>query len=78
MDKKLVFTRKPYNGFLYKWSPDTNTIKKSTQQKNGLPVGCSASANSQGEDYQVTYVYDVKTMNGEEHRIAYVECDYVK
>jgi hypothetical protein len=78
MKEKQVFTRKPYTGFLYKWSPETNIIKKMTHYTTGLPTGCKAKPFSQGEDYQTTYVYDFQIINGEEHRFAYVECGYVQ
>lgn len=75
--QKQIFTRKPYVGFLYKWSPETNVIKKSNQHSSGLPTGCTAIAFTQGEDYNTTYAYDFKIINGNEKHFAYVECDYV-
>ena len=32
--KKLVFTAKPFEGFLYKWSPDENVIKKNKKNQS--------------------------------------------
>lgn len=78
MEKKLVFTRKPHNGFLYKWSPGKNEVNKTSNKKISSPIGCTAIANSQGQDYNTTYVYDSEIINGEEHKFAYVECGYVE
>ena len=74
--EKKVFTRKPYNNQLYKWSPDTTT-KKSIKH-NTTPYFCSATPNSQGEDWKGGYVYEVVILNGQQKRLAYVECDYIE
>lgn len=76
MEKK-IFTRKPYNSFLYKWSPETSIVKKPREEKLRAQF-CDAIKFSQGEDWNVTYVYDLVYNNGAYHRYAYVECDYVE
>lgn len=78
MDKK-IFVRKPYDKFLYKWSPDTEITKKTDVKLDKLktPFYCNAVTSSQGEDWVVTYVYD-SVFDGVYHRWAYVECDYVE
>jgi hypothetical protein len=72
-----VFTRKPYDKNLYKWSPQQET-KKAAKKSQPDGIGCTATPNSQGEDWNVTYVYEKVITNSIEHRYAYVECDYVK
>lgn len=78
LGKKKVFTRRNGNqkgGELYRWSPiPTDKIAKGG---NNNAFFCTATPRSQGEDWKVTYVYQVVLDNGVEHRIAYVECDYV-
>ena len=75
---KKVFTRRPSSAFLYKWAPNESlNKKKKTLKKSKLPF-CTATPNSNGEDFNVTYVYnEVIDPNGVVHRYAYVECDYV-
>lgn len=75
---KPTFTRKPYNKFLYKWSPDTTRLKNNTTNESGLPTFCEAPAFSQGEDWVTTYTYQFSVINGIQHQGAYVECDYVQ
>jgi hypothetical protein len=76
---KKVFVRKngsQKGGRLYKWSPvPTN---KTIKNGDGRKFFCTATPNSQGEDWRVTYVYEIVVINGVQHRIAYVACDYVK
>ncbi len=74
---KKEFSRKPYDKFLYKWSPDDD-IKKNPNKIDGIrPYFCNAQPRSQGEDWITTYVYEIVNTNGKIKRIAYVECDYV-
>ena len=77
---KKVFTRN--NGFqkggqLYKWSP-LPSDKRATKVDNSRPFYCSATPRSQGEDWKVTYLYSITVVDGVQHRIGYVECDYVR
>lgn len=75
---KPVFTLKTYGPQLYKWSPDTS---KAPAQKiiDVKPYYCNAKSGSQGQDWVITYVYDLSvTNNGQQERLAYVECDYVE
>jgi len=74
---KKIFVRKPYDKNLYKWSPTDDAKKKKKKSSTGAPE-CTATAGSQGEDWDVIYVYNRVIINGIEHRNAYVECDYVK
>ena len=76
MEKK-IFTRKSHGGFLYKWSPDTSIVRQPRIDKIKAQF-CNAIKFSQGEDWDTTYVYDLVYSNGEYHRNAYVECDYVE
>jgi len=76
-----VFTRKNGNqkgGRLYKWSPipsDKRATKGSAGQGNYY---CNATPRSQGEDWKVTYMYTITVVNGVQHKVAYVACDYVQ
>lgn len=78
LDKNRTFVRKPYDKNLYKWSPQQDD-KKAKRRKQAGNVGCTAKPRSQGEDWIVTYVYEL-TLDSQNqvHRVAYVECDYVK
>lgn len=78
---KKVFTKKTYSAPLYKWSPLDNTISNLDAnlkaRNNKRPYYCSATPNSQGQDWVTTYVYKIIVVNGQQQRIAYVACDYV-
>lgn len=74
--EKRVFVRKSSGANLYKWSPNPNNVDKKGPA-NKRPYFCSAIPNSQGEDWVTTYTYDLTLINFVQHRIAYVECDYV-
>jgi hypothetical protein len=76
---KKVFTRKnggQKGGDLYKWSPVPT--KKTIDNGDIRKFFCTATPHSQGEDWIVTYVYEIKVIDGIQHKIAYVACDYVK
>jgi hypothetical protein len=79
---KKVFVQKTYSAQLYKWSPDTTIVKKNKDnnngKSNGKPYYCTATPNSQGEDWITTYCYNIVVLNGQQQRIAYVACDYVE
>jgi len=76
MSKKKTLTRKPWTGYLYTWSPNVDNTKnlKSAKRK----YFCTATPFSNGEDWITTYTYDLVVINGEQKKLAYVECDYVK
>lgn len=75
---KKKFSRKPYDKFLYKWSPDDDIKKNPNKSDSGKrPYFCKAKPRSQGEDWITTYVYEIVNTKGIIKRIAYVECDYV-
>lgn len=79
LNGRQVFVRKPYDKQLYKWTPFEDDKKGKKQQGSSKNPFCSAKPNTQGEDWFVTYTYDiVVTTDGVQHRYAYVECDYVK
>ena len=61
---------------LYKWAPQVDAQKNinTTNRKHF----CTATGGVQGEDWIVTYVYEVINDNGIARRIAYVECGYVE
>lgn len=76
MAKNKKLTRKPWTGYLYTWTPNTDETKKiqTTKRKHF----CTAIPFSNGEDWITSYTYDLVVINGEQKRLAYVECDYVK
>jgi len=63
-------------GDLYKWSPNPNNLSK--KQSTGRPFYCDAVANSQGQDWVVTYVYNLEVVNHQQAHFAYVECGYIE
>jgi hypothetical protein len=69
---------KTYGNFLYTWSPETPTYNNKTRNTSDKKSYCNALPGSQGQDWICTYVYDISVLNGEQQRLAYVECDYVK
>jgi hypothetical protein len=81
-DDKEFFVRKSYTTPLYKWRPSEfekkiNPLVGSNKQ-NKRPFFCNALPNSQGEDWVVTYTYDINvTPEAVQQHLAYVECDYV-
>jgi len=72
-----VFVRKPYDKQLYKWSPPCDDKKIKKQQQN-VKFYCDALPRTQGEDWVVSYVYELTSSDGVQHRFAYVACDYVR
>jgi hypothetical protein len=73
---KKVFTNKTFGAQLYKWSPlPSDKPKNNAPQK---PFYCTAIAGSQGQDWISTYSYNLVVVNGQQERLAYVECDYVE
>ena len=78
--KKLVFTTKPFEGFLYKWSPEDNAVRKGkTKSNTNTEIKfCNAIPFSQGEDNVSTFCYRVKVEYGKIKKLAYVTCGYVK
>jgi len=76
--KNKIFYRTPDVGSQYKWSPD-NFNKKINPKKIRIKKrkDCTALPNTQGEDFNTGYVYKL-VVSGEEHRYAYVACDYVE
>lgn len=75
LTKGKTFVRKS-GGRLYKWSP-LPTDKKNSKIGGVRKYFCSATPNSQGEDWVTTYVYEVVIINGIKEKHAYVVCDYV-
>ena len=73
-----VFVRKSgANGAnLYKWSPD-NSNRKAKKGKQQPSYFCSTPIGTQGNDFKVTYTYNVVIVGAEVERHAYVQCDYV-
>ena len=61
---------------LYKWSPWPHEPKQ--VNKSNRPYFCSPISNPAGEDWIVTYVYELIVVRGIAHRYGYVECDYVE
>lgn len=78
LNKNKTFVRKPSSTNLYKWSPCT-TDKKGVKITLDGNVGCTAVPRSQGEDWIVRYVSEITIdEKGQQHKYAYVACDYVK
>lgn len=74
---KQVFTSKTYGAQLYKWSPIPSD--KKVVRRNQPPFYCSATPNSQGQDWITTFCYNLNvTPNGEQQHLAYVACDYAE
>lgn len=71
LDKNNVYVRKPYSGFIYKWSPQTHDDDIVSVGRNN--EFCNAVAYSLGEDFVVSYMRKSK-----DDATAYVACDYVK
>ena len=75
---KKIFVLKTYGSSLYKWSPiPTNIVKKKVSEKV-RPFFCNATPGSDGQDWNTTYVYNIRTVKYRQQRSAYVECDYVQ
>lgn len=72
-----IFTLKTYGAQLYKWSP-IPVDKNRKRNEGSKQYYCDATAGSQGEDWIVGYTYNLVVTNGQQHRYAYVECDYVQ
>lgn len=75
------FTQKTYAPYIYSWCPDTSLSKQTSSSTNGSNQPnffCTAIPYSQGQDWIVTYVYNLIVVNNQQERSAYVECDYVK
>lgn len=78
LDKNKTFVRKPTGSPLYKWSPNTSD-KKGVKIKLEGNTGCTAVPRSQGEDWIVRYMSEITVdKKGQQHKYAYVECNYVK
>ena len=79
--KRGCFTKKTYDNYLYTWCPDKNFTKNiganGVSNKKSEKF-CNATANSNGEDWNCTYVYNLVVDIAEQKRLAYVACDYVK
>lgn len=76
---KKVFVRKngsQKGGRLYKWSPIP--ADKKNNKKTVRTYYCDATPHSQGQDWIVTYVYQIVVVDGIQQRIAYVACNYVE
>ena len=77
MGELKVFTRKPYNSSLYKWSVRSGVQDKVFNKQTNL-ISCTATVGSQGQDFTVGYVYNTVVINGQIERLAYVVCGYVQ
>jgi hypothetical protein len=83
MKKLGKYSLKTYTSDIYSWNPNVACYNKGNKKYKKIDVPtpsyyCTAIPFSQGEDWTTTYVYDLSIINGIEHRIAYVECDYVQ
>lgn len=81
IDRRGCYTRKTYDNYLYTWCPEKNVTKNTgsnliTNKKRQR--FCNATAGSNGEDWNCTYVYQVVVDGPEQKRLAYVACDYVR
>ena len=73
---KKDFMQKNSGSTLYKWSPQPNDLSK--KQSKERPYYCNATSGSKGQDWIVTYAYNIELINYEQSRFAYTECDYVE
>lgn len=71
------YTLKTYDSNPYTWCPDTSINKNANIGRNGKNNFCTATPYSQGQDWRVSYVYDIDVVDGVQRRLAYVACDYV-
>jgi len=81
LGKKVFIRKSGANGAnLYKWSPDTSDKKARRSSAIGVAPNyfCTTPLGSQGNDFIVTYTYNVVIVSGQEERHAYVQCDYVQ
>lgn len=69
LDKNKTYTVKPYESFLYKWSPQTHMDDAVNVGRNN--EFCNAVAFKTGKDLIVTYMQK-KDNSGD----AYVACGY--
>jgi hypothetical protein len=77
--KNSTYQLKTYTNFMYGWSPEDPSYKKDqTCTQRGPKKFCNAVPFSQGEDWIVTYVYNIDISTGFPKRLAYVACDYVE
>ena len=76
-EKKGCYSVKTYTSYIYKWCPDEPTFTKIKSNKGQKRI-CTAIAGSQGDDFSCTYVYNISIVDGQQQRLAYVECDYVQ
>jgi hypothetical protein len=78
LPKKKVFVLKMFGADLYRWSPIPTNITKKKQNYKVRPSFCSATPGSNGQDWNTTYVYNIRINKYRQERSAYVECDYVE
>jgi hypothetical protein len=78
--KRGKYTLKTFDSNLYTWSPEANVKKRATSLLNQQVTNnfCNATANSQGQDWTVNYVYNISVVNGIIERSAYVACGYIE
>ena len=70
---------KTYTNFMYGWCPDKEEFKKEQGcNQRDVKRFCNAKPFTLGEDWIVTYVYNIDISGGVGKRIAYVACDYVE
>lgn len=81
LGKKVFIRKSGANGAnLYKWSPETSDKRARRSSGAGRVPNyfCTTPLGSQGNDFIVTYTYNVVVVAGQEERHAYVQCDYVQ
>jgi hypothetical protein len=76
--KRGCYAIKTYGNYLYTWCPEAPTYSNKGKGMGDKKSYCDALPSSQGQDWICTYVYNISVLNGEQQRLAYVECDYVK
>ncbi len=74
-DKRGKNTIKTYQSYIYSWSPDA--FEKKGGHSGGVKYFCSATPNSNGEDWITSYCYNLLVVNSNQEKLAYVACDYV-
>jgi hypothetical protein len=75
---RKTFIRKTGTGNntqIYRWTP-FEFNKKLNKPDDTTGFFCVTNFGTQGNDFIVTYSYNIVFINGKETRTAYVQCDY--
>ncbi len=79
-NKGVGYSPKSYQSETFTWYPD-RSVKRNTGgvYAANKKKGCTATAGSQGEDWNTSYSYNITvSQSGVQQRIAYMACDYAQ